>query len=231
MGTDIDASRHGRPRRGKKPLEAPGGRYFALPHAVLDSDAWTGCSPAAKALLLELCRQHTGANNGRLQIARSWIEPRGWTRPATARKLKDELIQRRLIVQTKYGGLNNGPHWFALTWLPVSDFTGLDITACDYHHGAYLLKPIEAPVKKQKGWTAHVLEKAAARTPHVLEAESPRTPHVPEKAILSTSPRTPHVHNECLPIPQAQRRGLAHAGIGLESVAVGIGGPKRPKKS
>ena len=220
----MDASRSGRPRRGKKPLEAPTGHYFALPHAVLDSDAWKGCSPAARALLTELCRQHSGTNNGRLHLARSWIELRGWTRPATVRKLKDELIQRRLIVQTKHGGLNAGAHQFALTWLPVSNFAGLDITAREYHPGAYLLKAIGAPEQKQKGRTPHVLGKAAARTPHVLEAESPRTPHVREMGILGTSPRTPHVHNECLPLPRAQRSGL-------ELMAVGIGGPKRPKKS
>ncbi len=207
MGIDKGASRAGRPRKAKKPLEAVQGRYFALPHAVLDSDAWTGCSAAARALLMELCRQHTGSNNGRLHIARSWIEPRGWTRPATVRKLKDELIRRRLIVQTKHGGLNNGAHQFALTWLPVSNFDGLEITDRDYSPGSYLLSPIEEPQKKQKGWTPHVLDKSSARTPHVLEAKQPRTPHVREKGILGTSPRTPHVHNECLPLHPEQRAG------------------------
>ena len=225
MGTDKDASRAGRPSKAKKPLEAPDGRYFALPHAVLDSDAWRGCSPPARALLMELCRQHTGSNNGQLHLARSWIEGRGWKKSgATVRALRDELIRRRLIVKTRDGGLNNGPHRFALTWLRITDWQRLEITQRDYYPGAYLLPPIEAPAEKQNARTPHVLGKAAARTPHVLEVEPPRTPHVREMGILGKSPRTPHVHNECLPLPRAQRSGL-------ELMAVGIGGPKRPKKS
>lgn len=159
------------PKRSKGPLEAPGGRYFALPHAVLDSAAYTRCSAAARALLLELCRQHNGANNGRLQLARSWLGLRGWNRPATVRKLKDELIRRRLIVQTRHGGLNNGAHWFAVTWLAISDFRGMDIVQRDYHPGAYLLAPLNEPEKKQKGRTPYVLEKQAARTSTALAAD------------------------------------------------------------
>ena len=166
----------------KKPLEAPGGRFFALPHAVLDSEAWRGCSAPARALLMEVCRQHTGSNNGHLHLARTWMESRGWNRPATVIKLRHELERRRLLVQTRHGGLNNGAHRFALTWLPVSNFTGLDITARDYHPGAYLLAPMPEPDKKQNA----------------------RTPHVRKKAISETSPRTPHVHNEYIPIPTAQ---------------------------
>jgi hypothetical protein len=158
-------------KRYKKPLEAPTGRYFALPHAVLDSPAFTGCSAQARALLLELCRQHNGSNNGRLHLARSWLELRGWTRPATVRKLKDELIRQRLIIQTRHGGLNNGPHWFAVTWLPITDYSGMEIQQKDYFRGNYLLAPIDEPEKKQKRWTAHVLEKQAARTAHAPGAE------------------------------------------------------------
>jgi hypothetical protein len=188
----------------KKPLEAPGGRFFALPHAVLDSEAWRGCSAPARALLMEVCRQHTGSNNGHLHLARTWMESRGWNRPATVIKLRHELERRRLLVQTRHGGLNNGAHRFALTWLPVSNFTGLDITARDYHPGAYLLAPMPEPDKKQNARTPHVLEKQSTRTPHVLAAKRPRTPHVRKKAISETSPRTPHVHNEYIPIPTAQ---------------------------
>ncbi len=189
-------------KRSKKPLEAPGGRYFALPHAVLDSPVYTECSAAARALLLELCRQHNGSNNGKLHLARSWLELRGWNRPATVRRLKEELIQRRLIVQTRHGGLNNGPHWFAVSWLAISDFRGMDIVQKDYHPGAYLLASFNAPEKKQKGWTPHVLEKQSARTARILGPEAARTPQAREDVVFTQSARTPDVHNECLPFPQ-----------------------------
>ena len=148
-------------KRSKKPLEAAQGRYFALPHAVLDSEAWIACSPHAKALLMELCRQHTGSNNGRIHLCRSWLGLRGWSRPATVNKLRHELIRRRLVLQTRHGGLNNGAHWFALTWLPVTNFIDLDITARDYHPGLYLLPPLPMSMKEKKGCTPHVRAKAA----------------------------------------------------------------------
>lgn len=192
-------------KRSKKPLEAAHGRYFALPHAVLDSEAWIASSPHAKALLMELCRQHTGSNNGRLHLSRAWLAPRGWGRPATVNKLRDELLRVRLILQTRHGGLNNGAHWFALTWLHVTNFVDLDITAQTYHPGLYLLAPLSQKHKEeQKGCTPHVRAKAATRTPHVHEEKGPRTPHVREKAVFKNSTRTPHVHNEYRPIPTVE---------------------------
>jgi len=199
----------------KRPPEAAQGRYFALPHNVLDSDAWRRCSPHARALLMDLCRQHSGSNNGCLHLSRSWIEARGWTRPATTKRLIDELIENRLIVQTRHGGLRNGSHQYALSWLAISNFVGLEVTARDYHPGAYLLPPIPprpAPGKNQNGRTPHVLEKAAARTPHVLEAKHPRTPHVPKSSVSGKSPRTPHVHHEYNQSMPAQIQGRGAPG-------------------
>ncbi len=140
--------------------------------------------------------QHTGANNGRLHLSRTWLAPRGWSRPATVNKLRDELLSLRLILQTRHGGLNNGAHWFALTWLQVTNFVELDITQRDYYPGLYLLAPLPKREKEKKACTPHVRAKAATRTPHVREEERARTPHVREKALLSDSARTPHVHNE-----------------------------------
>jgi hypothetical protein len=106
-----------------------------------------------------------------------------------------------LILQTRHGGLNNGSHWFALTWLPITNFVDLNISQRDYHPGQYLLSPSPKRMKEKKGCTPHVRAKAATRTPHVREEERARTPHVREKALLSDSARTPHVHNEYIPIP------------------------------
>lgn len=191
--------------KSKKPLEAAQGRYFAIPHALLDSDAWKRTSPTARALLLELCRQHTGSNNGALHLARAWVEARGWSRPATVRKLADELLQNRLIVQTRSGGLNNGAHQYALTWLPITNFVGLKITSREYAPGAYLLPPLPPPVRerKQKGRTPYVLDKPNSRTPSVLDDTLPRTPSVRETVVLGASPRTPSVHNEYNQSPPA----------------------------
>ena len=135
-----------------------------MPWAVLDSAAWQSCSPPARALLLELARQHNGRNNGHLHLARAWLAGRGWRRPATVRKLREELIRNRLIVKTRDGGLNNGSHLFAVTWHGISDFTGLDMSPKDYQRGGHLLPPLPAEHSREtkNSRTAYVLEKASA---------------------------------------------------------------------
>jgi hypothetical protein len=206
-------------KKHQKPPESAQGRYFALPHTVLDSQAWIDCSPPAKALLLELCRQHTGSNNGRLHLSRTWLTPRGWGRPATVNKLRDELLSLRLILQTRHGGLNNGSNWFALTWLKITNFVDLNISQQEYHPGAYLLPPSSQKHKtEKKGCTPYVRAKPSTRTPYVREEEGPRTPYVRESGVLSDSARTPYVHNEYIPIPPADFNSPpVPAGAGLGS--------------
>lgn len=125
--------------RTKKPVEAVRGTYSAMPHAVMDSPAYIGAGVAAKALLCELIRQHNGSNNGRLHLSHKWLAPRGWPSKSTVEKARAELIERGLIVQTKQGGLFIGASWHALTWLPVSNFVGLDIASNQYHPGGWQL--------------------------------------------------------------------------------------------
>jgi hypothetical protein len=132
------------PRKTKKPLEAVRGAYAALPHTVLDSHAFIGASRAAQALLLgPVARQLNGRNNGRLQLTTRWLAERGWRSADTVRRAIDELIERRLLIMTKRGGLNMGASWYGVTWLPISNFVGFDsllgVTPSTYHQGAYLL--------------------------------------------------------------------------------------------
>lgn len=121
----------------KKPIESVNGSYTAVPHAVLDSMAFKGSSYTAKALLLEVIRQHSGGNNGHLQLYTVWLYKRCWKSAGTIQKAKEELITRGLIVKTRSGGLNLGADLFALTWLDISNFRGLDIRSNDYHKGAW----------------------------------------------------------------------------------------------
>ena len=121
----------------KKPTESVQGRYALLPWAVHDSPAYAGASIAAKALLMELARQHNGANNGRLHLVHSWLAGRGWPSKSIVEKARAELIERGLIIQTKQGGLFIGPTWYALTWLPISNHAGLDIAPHQYHKGGW----------------------------------------------------------------------------------------------
>ena len=125
-------------RISRKPPEAVNGAYTAVPHRLLDSLAFIGASDRAKAFLFALMRQHNGSNNGRYQLADGWLKKQGWPSKGQNDKARKELIERGLIIQTRSGGgLNSGCNWFAVTWLPISNFVGLDIAASDYHHGAW----------------------------------------------------------------------------------------------
>ena len=126
-------------KKQNKRLETISGGYSAIPHSVLDSLAFTGASDKAKALLFALMRQHNGANNGRLHLSSKWLAKQGYTCPAINIKTRKELLARGLIVQTLQGGLNMGADWFALTWLEISNFVGLDLTLATYQRGKYLL--------------------------------------------------------------------------------------------
>lgn len=135
--------------------ESISGRYAAIPWLVLDSVSFIGASDKAKALLFALMRQHSGNNNGHLHLTKSWLAKQGYTCPASNIKTRNELIERGLIVQTKWGGLNMGADLFALTWYDITNYVGLDISAKGYSRGAYLLCNLVAtqrrkqPTKKQ----------------------------------------------------------------------------------
>lgn len=113
-----------------EPCPAP---YASIYISVCSSKAFTGASNNAKAFLFALMQQHNGQNNGHLHLVNKWLAKKGWSSASQNKKMRDELIQRGLVVQTRQGGLNADCSWFALTWLPISNATGLDITLDTYN--------------------------------------------------------------------------------------------------
>lgn len=144
---------------GRKKKELPeriSGGYSAIPWSVMDSNAFKGTTDKAKSLLFALMRQHNGKNNGKMQLNKNWLRAHGWTCPESILKARDELVERGLVVETRRGGLNMGLNLYALTWHPITDFTGLDISKQSYRQGAYHsceLPPTKRrnPPKKQEG--------------------------------------------------------------------------------
>jgi len=126
-------------RKQKRPIEAINGLYGAIPHAVLDSVAFKGAGYPAKALIFDLMRQHSGNNNGHLHLSFSWLEGRGWKSRDVIQRARAELIKYNLLIQTRQGGLNIGASRYAVTWLKISNFVGLDIQSKEYHPGAWAL--------------------------------------------------------------------------------------------
>lgn len=162
-------------KRRNAPAEVVSGRYSPVPHSLLDSPAFQACSPLAKALIFELMRQHNGNNNGHIRLSRSWLSGRGWC-VASVSRARDELLHFRLIVQTRHGGLRNGSHLYAVTWLAITNFDGLDIGPHEYRPGAYLL-PVTAPFQPRP-------KKAKAAEPAEPEKQNGGLPRSPRKPVL-----------------------------------------------
>lgn len=185
-----------------KPLEAVNGGYTPMPHAVLDSVAFKGASHTARSLLYELLRQHTGFNNGHLHLAQGWLRRRGWKSGDTIQRAKVELIERELIVQTKQGGLNIGACRFALTWVNISNFVGLEIRAAQYHRGAWNFMDT-LPLGNCKGSSA---TRIGSSPPSGAEQTPASPPDGSKTTLLSKVTSPPDGNNECLPPPTVRTK-------------------------
>jgi len=180
------------PKR-KAPREKVYGRYTPTPHDVLESIAFIGCSVRAKAMIFELLRQHNGYNNGHFQLALKYLQKRGWKSADQIQKAKTELINRGLIIKTKLGGLSIGPDWYALTWLDITDFSGLDIRPKEYHRGGWQLMNKLPPPKR--------VPHSAIRNNTIPQEGMDLLPSVPPagslKGVLNQSATPQGGNNEC----------------------------------
>ncbi len=185
-----------RKTNSKKPLESVDGRYFAMPHKVVDSLAYLRLRHTAKSLLFELSRQHNGVNNGHLHISQSWLLKRGWKSVATINQCKKDLIESGLIIQTRLGGLNAGPNRYALTWLPISNFVNLDLRPSQYHPGAYLL---QGEIDYKKNPQIQFPKRDNSKNGAAASIASPVNGLIePKNTTFATSVIE---DNECLPLP------------------------------
>lgn len=195
-------------RKSKKSRpESISGSYATIPWTVIDSDSFKGASDKAKALLFALMRQHNGSNNGHLHLAKQWLYNQGWTCHENNSKARNELIERGLVVQTKWGGLNMGPDLFAVTWYEISNYVGLDITTKGYARGAYLLcklpptarrkPPVKGTTEKQKGLPN---DRTSAVPTIVPVNHSTGTAVVPETALLEQFTGTTTENNVVIPL-------------------------------
>lgn len=189
-------------KKTKQQFETFTGAGNRIPHAMLDSLAFTGASDRAKAFLFALIRQHNGVNNGRLQLTGDWLAEQGYPSAGMNIKSRKELIERGLIVQTRQGGLNAGSSWYALAWLPINNFVGLDISANCYHQGAWgncklppsaRRKPPEKRVKPSDNGSCTVPTTGADDLPPVPTAGA-------VEALLATSPVPTTGNNVSIPI-------------------------------
>lgn len=184
--------------KNRKPVESVSGSYAALPHAVLDSVAFMGAGHTARSLLFDLMRQHNGSNNGRLHLTTTWLRRRGWNSADTIQKAKQELMARGLIVMAKQGGLNAGPCLYAVTWLPISNFVGLDLRPKDYHPGAWHFMNKLPEMKPRKPCSD---SRNSAVPGHGIAPPSPIPANGTERPVSGAIAVPAFGNNECLPLP------------------------------
>lgn len=118
MGTDSTEQNRRGQSAGKPGTKHP---FAAIEHRVIESEPYADLSFSARALLVQLARQHTKPNNnGRLQAAHSYLERYGFSDNTVTRAIA-ELIEHGFVFRTRSGGFHQGAAQYALTWLPLTD--------------------------------------------------------------------------------------------------------------
>jgi hypothetical protein len=120
-----------------------GSTFVALPFVVIDSPGYRAASHTARSLLLDLARQFRGHNNGKLTACRKYLGPLGWRSNDVIVRARRELIDCRLIVETRKGARPNRAAWYALAWQKLDVTVGLEIDPKLYRTGGYMHPDIE----------------------------------------------------------------------------------------
>jgi hypothetical protein len=121
----------------RKPKLAWGPKgYLALPKALMEHPDFRELSTRATKVLMRLCSQYNGKNNGDLAATVKMMESWGGMAKGTLAAALTELRERNLIIKsrTHYKGRDGArPTLYAITWVPIDPCTGkgLDIDDTD----------------------------------------------------------------------------------------------------
>lgn len=99
------------------------GSFTLLSHRVLECEAYPQLSGKGVKLLVDLCTQYRGSNNGDLGMAWKIMRKRGWRSRDTLDRARKELVDNGFITQTRQGGRNQC-NLYAVTWLAIDDCNG-----------------------------------------------------------------------------------------------------------
>lgn len=178
------------------------GGFVALPWAVLDCPAYAVLSHPARSLLMEIARQCSQDNNGRLLASSAYLSKRGWNSKDVIARAKRELIEGGFIFETVKGHRPNKASWHAVTWRALDRLPGYDAgAAAAFERGAYR-KPTStnpkmdsAPaIKNASIRPSHGLEGGSIGPSHGLEGQSSSPSHGPMRGNFEPPPRPSHGH-------------------------------------
>lgn len=113
----------GKPKRARAKGRKESGPFFAIPHAVLNSQNYRQLSFKGRSMLLELGRQYKGVNNGDLCATWKHLKDRGWRSKGTITAALKELEYYGFIVKSRQGGRRRCS-LFAITWRAVDECGG-----------------------------------------------------------------------------------------------------------
>lgn len=104
--------------------------FAGIPRHVMDHPDYINLSGSAIKLLLNLCYQYKGNNNGNLTAAWTIQKKCGFKSKATLSKALNELVKAGMIVCTREGKfINPGGvcSLYALTWQAIDECKGKNI--------------------------------------------------------------------------------------------------------
>jgi hypothetical protein len=107
------------------------GGFFAIPHNVLNSIAYSKLSAYAVKLLIDIGSEYRGTNNGDLNATFNSLKKKNWHSKGTLNNAIKELKEFGFIEVSRQGGRNKCS-LYALTFRPVNICKGkLDIKHTD----------------------------------------------------------------------------------------------------
>ena len=108
----------------------PKTRFMGIPFPVMLHRDYISLGANAIRLLNEASMQYNGRNNGKICFIWSQMKERGWKSKTTLTSAKKELIDKNILMVSKYGGFICGkgqPQFYALTWQRVDEINGFEM--------------------------------------------------------------------------------------------------------
>ncbi|MBD9411269.1 hypothetical protein [Stutzerimonas stutzeri] len=103
---------------------------LSLPKALMTQSDFRDLSPSALKVLMMLGYQYNGRNNGDLSATHKMMKDWGGMAKATLASALKELLERNLIMRTRYYDRSRDggrPALFALTWAGVDECPGKEL--------------------------------------------------------------------------------------------------------
>jgi len=99
------------------------GRFLMLTYEVTNCDAFKSLSAYAVKLLIDMCQQYNGINNGDFTATWTYMKKRGWRSRETLNNKIKELIDAGFIEKTRQGGKHQCS-LYAMTWEAIDECKG-----------------------------------------------------------------------------------------------------------